>query len=255
MIKLTSLTCPNCTAPLHLQDKQTLVACLYCNSTIRVSQWEQARPAAATLPNISPDVVDEVKRLLILGLRTKAVTYYANAVEISEADAAAAVATIHKSIAYAPPLSRFGLYMLIVAIFISLASLLAGARMLLSWRQPGTEPLIALFLIVFGLFNVFIFGRGLPGYLLEWRGQPAQATIVKSWPIRTFIVRGRNAYLRRFLLEIHLPHQPPYQTEANGVVAETSLRKFQIGSPVNVKVDPANRQRVVIIGPVGSATG
>ena len=255
MIKLQTLSCPNCTAPLHPQEKQTLVACLYCNSTIRLSYAGQSQPAAATMPNISPDVVDEVKRLLILGLRTKAVTYYANAVEVSEADAAAAVATIHKSIAYAPPLSRFGLFVLIVAIFMSLAGLWAGARMLLSWRQPGTEPLIALVLIVFGLFNVFIFGRGLPGYLLEWRGQPAQATIAKSWPIRTFMVRGRNAYLRRFLLEIHLPQQPPYQTEANGVVSEESLPKFQIGSQVNVKVDPANRQRVVIIGPVGSATG
>lgn len=255
MIKLITLSCPNCTAPLHPQTNQTIVACLYCNSTIRLSYEEQARPAAATLTNNPPEVVDEVKRLLILGLRVKAVEYYAHKAGISEYDAAAAVATIYKSIAYAPPLSRFGLWVLITAMFVSLAGLLAGVRLLFSGRGPYGGIEVALLLIVFGLVHVFIFGRGLPGYLLEWRGQPAQARIVKSWPIRTYVVRGRNAYQRRFLLEIRLPQHPPYQTEANGVISEPSLRKFQIGSLVNVKVDPANRQRVVIMGPVESATG
>lgn len=256
MIKLITLSCPNCTAPLHPQTHQTVVACLYCNSTIRLSYEEQARPAAATLTNVPPEVVDEVKRLLILGQREQAVRYYAHKAGISEYDAAAAVATIYKSVADAPPLSRVGLGILLVAMFVSLAGFLAGIRLLFSGPGPyGDSDIgVAFLLIVFGLVHVFIFARGLPGHLLEWRGQPAQACIVKSWPIRTYVVRGRNAYQRRFLLEIRLPQHPPYQTEANGIVSEPSLRKFQIGSLVNVKVDPANRQRVVIMGPVESAT-
>jgi len=253
MIRAESLHCPNCTAPLHVQNKQTLVACLYCNSTIRITYKDTAQPAAATRPDVSPEVVNEVKRLLVLGQRLKAVEYYAQQAQISEGDAAAAVATIYQSIAFAPPLSPVGLFLLITAFFISLVGLLGGVSLLFSWRsRPGIEPLVVLFLIVFGLINMFIFGRGLPGYILVWRGRPARATIVKSWPIRSFARDGRNpplAHLHRFLLEIHLPNQPVYQAEANGIVTNTSLPRFQVGSRLSVKVSPSNPSHIVIIGP------
>lgn len=248
MIHAESLHCPNCTAPLHLQNKQTLVACLYCNSTIRITYKDTAQPAAATRPDIAPEVVDEVKRLLVLGQRLKAVDYYAQQAQVGEGDAAAAIATVQQSLGYAPPLNNMGLLMLIGYEFIALLGIGGGSALLLS-GQPLLGAGLILLSLFFGLVMALGLGRGLPGYLLLRRGQPAQAAIEKIWPIRSFAVRGQNAQLQRLLLEIHLPQQPPYQAEANGIVSEQSLAKFQPGSRLAVKVDPANRQNVVIIGP------
>jgi hypothetical protein len=251
MIRAESLHCPNCTAPLHLQNKQALVACLYCNSTIRITYQDMAQPAAATRPDVSPEVVDEVKRLLVLGQRLKAVDYYAQQAQVSEGDAAAVITTIQQSLGYAPPLNNMGLLMLIGYECIALLAIGAGGVLLLSgqlWLGAGLILLALFFAIVIALG----LGRGLPGYLLLQRGEPALAVITKIWPIRSFPVRGRNpslAHLQRFLLEIHLPHQPVYQAEANGIVTETSLPRFQVGSRLSIKVSPTNPNHIVIIGP------
>ncbi len=249
MIRAETLQCPNCTAPLHLQNKQTLVACLYCNSTVHITYKDMAQPAAATRPDVSPEVVDEVKRLLVLGLRTKAIEYYARKAQVSEGDAAAAVATLHASLGYAPPLSNLGLLMLMGLLLLSLAGVLAGMILLLT-GQTLLGGGVTLAAILFAGLNTLAFGRGLPGYLLLQRGQPAQAVIKKIWPIRTFAVRGQQAQLQRFLLEIHLPQQPVYQAEANGIVSAQSQPKFLPESRLSVKVDPTNRQNIVIIGPL-----
>jgi len=247
MIRAESLHCPNCTAPLHLQNKQTLVACLYCNSTVRITYKDTAQPAAATRPDVSPEVVDEVKRLLVLGQRLKAVEYYTQQAQISEGDAAAVITTIQQSLGYAPPLNNIGLLMLIGYECIALLAIGAGGALLLSgqlWLGAGLILLALFFAIVIALG----LGRGLPGYLLLQRGQPALAVITKIWPIRSFAVRGQNAHLQRFLLEIHLPNQPVYQAEANGIVTDNSLPRFQIGSHLSIKVSPTNPSHIVIIG-------
>lgn len=243
-----SLHCPNCTAPLHIQDKQTLVACLYCNSTLYLTYDKTAQPAAATRPDVPPEVVDEVKRLLVLGQRIKATDYYAKAAQVSEGDAAAAIATIQKSLGYAPPLTNLGLLLFVGIELLSILGIAAAFLLLFSgYGLPGF--LLLLLSLVATLTFLFAYARGIPGYLLLRRGQSALAVIAKIWPIRTFAVSGQNAYLQRFLLEIHLPNLPPYQTEANGIVSERSLSRFQIGSRLSVKVDTANPRNIVIIGP------
>lgn len=248
MIKLQTLSCPNCTAPLHPQEKQTLVACLYCNSTVRLSYTGQSQPAAATLPHISPDVVDEVKRLLILGLRVQAMAYYAQEARISEGDAAAAIATIHQSIAYAPPLSNAGFLIFVGLELISLIGL--GAALIFFWRDAFYVGIsLSVVAMVISLLNFLAFSRGLPGWWLTLRGQSAQAVIEKVWPIRSFAVRGQNAYLQRFLLEIHSPQQTSYQAEANGFVSDQSQPQFRPGSRLNIKISPDNPRHIVIIGP------
>lgn len=246
-----SLHCPNCTAPLHIQDKQALVACLYCNSTLYLTYGKTVQPAAAARPDVPPEVVDEVKRLLVLGQRIKATGYYAKAAQVSEGDAAATIATIQQSLGYAPPLNNVGLLMFLGYEILALVGLGLGLALLLSgrtWLGVGLMVLAVLFAIVIMLG----LGRGLPGYLLERRGQPAFAVIQKTWPIKQFAVRGRNpnfATLQRFLLEIHLPNQPIYQAEANGIVSETSQPRFQPGSHLSVKVDLSSPHKIVIIGP------
>lgn len=248
-----SLHCPNCTAPLHIQDKQALVACLYCNSTLYLTYGKTAQPAAAARPDVPPEVVDEVKRLLVLGQRIKATDYYAKAAQVSERDAAAAIATIQKSLGYAPPLTNSGLLMFLGYEAAALLGFITGLVLLLTgptWLGGG----LMLLAVLFGTVVMMGLGRGLPGYLLERRGQPALAVIQKTWPINQFAVRGPNpnfATLQRFLLEIHLPNQPLYQAEANSIISETSQPRFQPGSRLAIKVDPSNPHKIVIIGPAG----
>ena len=247
-----SLHCPNCTAPLTIQGQPVLVACLYCNATLYLTYRQSAQPAAAARPDVPPEVVDEVKRLLVLGQRIKATDYYAKAAQVSEGDAAAVIATIQQSLGYAPPLTPNGLLMFLGYELIALLGLSAGLILLLNGRIGLGGGVMGL-AVLFGVVVRMGLGRGLPGYLLERRGQPALAVIQKTWRINQFAIRGPNpnfATLQRFLLEIHLPNQPIYQAEANGIVSDTSQPRFQPGSRLAVKVDPSNPRNIVIIGPV-----
>src|SRR5689334_13584605 len=106
MATAESLDCPNCGAPLPRQSTQTLAACLYCNSTIRITPG--AAPVATRAVEVPPEVIDEVKRMLLVSQHAQAVTYYAKEAQVEAAAAEQAVQGIERNMAYYPPLSMFG---------------------------------------------------------------------------------------------------------------------------------------------------
>jgi hypothetical protein len=101
------------------------------------------------------------------------------------------------------------------------------------------------------LLNWFALGRGLRAFWLTHRGTPAPAVILKRWTIRTMKAAGepQPVELVRFLLDVHPAGAAPYETEANGMVRHRSYERTQPGCRMNLRYDPANPAKVVLMGP------
>jgi hypothetical protein len=251
-MSIESLNCPQCGAPLNLKAGQTLAACGYCNSSLRISpaagMLAGAPPVVSRATEIDPAVVDEVKQRLVLGLTTDAVEYYAKKARVSEEDARVAVAAMKETIGYAPPLSNLGILMFVGTVFISLLGVFGGI-----WLIAGDLGLFGLILILaalaFAVLNGLALSRGLPAYLLERRGTAAKAKILKMWLINTMMVPGTAGKVKlvRMLLDVAPPQGTAFQAEANCMVKESSEPNFSVGCTIEVKFDV--RKRVVVTGP------
>lgn len=250
---LDSINCPKCGAPLSLQPHQRLVVCGYCNSSVRVSLQAKDQPLVRQAEDIPTAVVDEVKRLLVLGLQTQATDYYESKAHVSPQEAKVAVAALNAEIGYVPPLNRQGFLMLIGLALVSVAGVVgAGALWQAGWAVPGVGLLIAAG--VFAYMNWFALRRSLAATWLMWRGAAGQATILKSWRIRVIPLagQGQSAELLRLLLAVRPSDGAMFQTEANCLVGPQSLPNFQVGSVVEVKYDSKHQKKVVV---TGAATG
>ncbi len=246
MAIVESLHCPNCGAPLPRQSMQTLAACMYCNSTIRITPG--AAPVATRAVEVPPEVVDEVKRLLLMSQHPAAVEYYAQQAQVSADAAELAVKGVERTMAYYPPLSVGGVAVLGGLALIGVAGLVGGALLL----QQGNWPVGAVVVAVSALFtfaNLWLLVRGLPGYMLGLRGRSTPAGVLKTWLIRTNVAQGQPVELTRLLLEVRPEGGRPYQAEANIYVRVARKLKFAPGQVIEVKVDKQSPQRVVVVGP------
>ena len=75
-------------------------------------------------------------------------------------------------------------------------------------------------------------------------GQPAQARVLQYQPLGV-MVNGNNPYVT-LSLEVRPDGRDPFVAQAQGVIAAQSIAKFQPGSLIAVRYDPANIARVSI---------
>jgi hypothetical protein len=249
-----SLDCPQCGAPLPLQAAQTLAACVYCNSTVHIGPaptpgGTAPPPVAVRAVEVRPEVIDEVKKMLLLGQHMPAVAYYSREARISTEVAEIAVKGIEQNMAYFPPLTGIGVLMLVVLEGLSSAAIVGGAVLL-----NNAQYLLGVGLVLVGIFltlgSTLVLLRGLPGFLLTQRGRPATAQILKAWVIRKDVMKGVPVELTRLLLEVRPAERglAPYQAEANCFVTEPSKPKFTVGSFIQVKYSPGDKRRLVVTG-------
>jgi hypothetical protein len=249
-----SLDCPQCGAPLPLQAAQTLAACVYSNATVHIGPAAapgrmQAPPVAVRAVEVRPEVIDEVKRMLLLGQHVLAAEYYSRQARVSTAVAEIAVRGIEQNMAYLPPLTAVGVAVLVGLEGVSSAALVGGVALM-----NNAQYLLGIGLVLVGLLltlgSTLVLMKGLPGFILAQRGKPATAQILKRWVIRTNQVKGVPVELTRLLLEVRPAERgaAPYQAEANCFVTEPSKPKFTVGSLIQVKYSPSDRGRLVVTG-------
>lgn len=245
---IESMNCPKCGAPLSLLTNQKLVICVYCNSSLRISLEDPLHAIVSQLPEISPEVIDEVKRLLVGGYSIKAVEYYRQQSGLEYSDTSSAVSALKKVIGYQPPLNTIGILILIAWLLLGIAGVVGGIVLLVN-QQFLTAIILIMVAVFLALVNWLSLNSSLKAYLLSHRGIPAEATILKCWQVKLIPVKGEESptALLRLLLEIHPSEQPIYQTEANCLVSTLAASKFQVGSIIRVKFDVRNPKKIVIV--------
>lgn len=93
--------------------------------------------------------------------------------------------------------------------------------------------------------TVFIVNRYL--YLLE-HGLKATAKVMQH----TIKYYWNNVPIYEFQLEINLATEAPYIANSKTMIAKDSLRYFDIGNEVDVRINKKNKQEVVIINKYAS---
>lgn len=245
---IKSLYCPNCGAPLSFKTGQIVMICVYCNSSIRVSQQEDEKPGLNLISEISPEVIDEVKRLLVMGFTTRAVKYYISRSGLNQKEASDAVSAIKKTVGYRPPLNAKGFVMLLSFFSVSFVALFTGIYLYLS-GMPITGMGIIIAAILFGYMNWFAFRSSIIASFLLRSGTTADAVILKQWHVTTyFIKQGGESLLMRLLVEVRPEDSEAYQAEANCLVSYKNKVKFNTGSIIKIKYDRKNPALIIVSG-------
>ena len=249
-LTVEKLNCPNCGAPLPaLRSGQTVSLCVYCSTALRIMPAADTQLAVMRAPEMTPDIITEVKDLLIAGVSTnRPVALICQRAGLSPAEARSVIRVLRKSIPYRPPLNQVGLLLLSVLIAISVGGVVFGAKLLLagSWVDGGSIFLMAL---IFAGLNWSSMGESLMTTLLIQFGNPARATVLKSWEIKSVTASNDAGKLVRLLLDVHPETGEAFQAETNCMVSLPALRKFQPGSNLNVRTHPRFGKRVIVFGP------
>jgi hypothetical protein len=235
-----SLHCPNCGAPIHPSPNQGLLICLYCNTSIRI-QTQDDQPQATAEASLDPDMMAQVKQLLLAGKQEEALRLYQQHTGADPQEAAAAVSNLGHQVSMdiirGQALRPFGILFVVVVGLLLIVSVVAG---LLGRMHPA----LAIGLAGFAALNLFFFRPGIRATIEFLGGKVAPATIVKLAPIGVATMRGRPIHTFKFLLEVQPQNGQPFQSELLVPVKGESLGKAQPGVVIWVKYLPQNPTRI-----------
>lgn len=241
------LSCPNCGAPLPWKPGQSMAVCVYCNSNLRISAETGKTIAIEKAAEITPEMIEEVKRLLAAGTKSKAVTYYSQQAGIGELEAYPIVSGIQLAAMYNPPMSMRGVVMLAAFLLISLAGVIGGVVLIINGSLGFGIP-VAVIAGLFGLVNWLSMGLNLKATRIYYWGHPAKAVILNRWHVMDTKAGKYPGSLFRLFIEVKPEGLAAYKAETTCLVGEKSLSKFQVGGIIRVKFDAKDKQKVVVVG-------
>ncbi len=228
---LESIDCPNCGAPLPADLKSGVTACLYCNSSIRVT-LDDEQTNVTVEKTLDEKELAEVKRLLLAGQRSAAVEHYRQSTGADEEEAAEIVDGIASQLtAYTARGQQLtGLGWVLVAAW---SILLVGA--VVFGITGNIHPLLALVMIAFGGINLNYFIPSIRTTLQFARAPIASAVTLKLAPIGVMPLRKENIHTFRAWLEVQPKDEPPFRAEMIIPVREANLSRAVPGTEIYVK--------------------
>jgi hypothetical protein len=237
----TSLNCPNCAAPLHVREGQTVALCLYCGSSIKIDA-AGAEPQPIAQRALTPDALQQINQLLLDGRRAAAVTLYQQQAGVSAAEALEAIdnlaAQLTRRTMLRQPVNNLGLAMLAAFTLIGLGALI--------WGLTNNSWLIAVLGTGWIIWNWLVF---VPAALVRWRyetGQVAPARVQKLVRLGEMKVRGQPVTAARLWLEVRPDDHPAYHVERNVILRQASLEQLTTGSTIEVRGHPDRGEAIPV---------
>jgi uncharacterized Zn finger protein (UPF0148 family) len=237
---LTTLNCPNCGAPLQVNEGRTRTVCLYCNSTVRIRP-DDSQAAVVENTLVEADM-QSLKQMLLAGRREDAVQLYLETTGAGEAAAREALQGLERQVSVDvmrnQQLTSKGVWYVLLYGVVFLAAVLAGLS-----RQ--IHPLVALALAAFTAWQFWVL---IPSIRLSLRFRNAKrvpATILKTAPVGEIKTRAGQVYAMKLLVEVQPPDRTSFQAELLLPVQETSLERIQPGGQFHVKYLPDDPQLIV----------
>lgn len=253
MVRVVSVQCPGCGAPLPLASAATAVICAYCNASIRVEQpaaGDPKRQPTLTMHAVSTDVVGQVKQLVLDGKRSAAVALYA---EHTKLDAPAAEKAIDGlltplivSMTQRAPLHALGILIPLVITVACSAGL---------WWSVARVPVSLAYVVPALLCAVLV------GFHVWWLPPKLLSTVVALWG-----TEGRAAIVKRVILQpgfrkggtliaVVMRVEPAgggqsFVDEETLLVLDESLPKLEPGSVIRVRFDGGRERRVFPTSPI-----
>lgn len=254
-MRVESLACPKCGAPLHLEAGQALIVCLYCNSMVRavgtppVGTPPVGTPAPANAPapleverELPEADLEAVKKMLAAGQRAEALAAYQRLTGAEAAEAQATLDQLGRQLTAATllrqMLSPFG-------VGIVLASL-AGLGVAVGGAAAGWLDIwLALGLGAFALFQLAVAARATVNTLRYLSAPVAEAVTLKLAPIGVFERAGGDIHAFRVWLEVRPAGEAPFRAEIQLPVRESNLARAREGAVLRVKYFPGDPASVI----------
>jgi uncharacterized Zn finger protein (UPF0148 family) len=237
---LTTLNCPNCGAPIQVDEGHTYTVCLYCDSTVRI-QPDNSQPPVVENTLVAADM-RTLKQRLLAGRREDALQLYMETSGAGEAVARQVIQDLERQVSVDvirnQQLTRKGIWYVGVYSVVFLAAALAGLTGQIYW-------FLALALAALTAWQLWVL---LPSIRLSWRYRDAvsaTATIQKTARVGEIKARKGRVYAMKLLVEVHPPEGAPYQGQLLLPVQEASLEQTQPGDKLHVKYLPDDPQRIV----------
>ena len=248
--QLSMARCPNCGAPLSVDEVRCSVICIFCNASLRVERPATATEGAALAAVPVPaDEIERVKQMLVDGRREEAIDHCARIASVSRAEAEKAVEGVYLSAYWTltrhVPINAFGF--LLYGVLVSLG---AGPA---AWAATGAAEEPGFFVLVglgglFALYQLYRFGQHLRSTWVANFGARGRGRVVRRAVVRE--IPERQAYLIVVAFEV-VPEAggPAFVDQETLFVGAASLEKLAPGNIVPVRFDGA-RERVFPITPM-----
>jgi hypothetical protein len=237
---LTTLNCPNCGAPIQVDDRHTYSVCLYCNSTVRI-QPDDPQPVEVENTLVEADM-RTLKQWLLAGRREDALQLYIETSGAGEAVARQAIQDLERQVSVDvirnQQLTRKGIWYVGLYGVVFLVAVLAGLT-------GQIHPLLALALAALTAWQLWVL---LPSIRLSLRYRDAisaTAIILKTARVGEIKSRKSKVYAMKLLVEVHPPEGAPFQGQLLVPAQEASLEKTQPGDRLHVKYLPDDPQQIV----------
>lgn len=239
-MRLESLNCPNCHAPLDYSPGQTLCICLYCNSTIRIHN-DTPQPQATADTSVSEAEMAEIKELLLAGQAEAAIQRYQQIAHCSQEEAQTAITNLSNQISFSTlrqqQLSRSGFVYFIIVLAGLAWALFAGLTGLI-------HPVLAIAVALIALLYIALFGKGFLVSLHYLRAEKGVATVQHFTRISSHTSR-RSFHLFRIIVEVQPETGASFQTEMLLPVRDQSVDKLHRGTRFGVKFLPGDEDSVI----------
>jgi uncharacterized Zn finger protein (UPF0148 family) len=255
MLLVTSVSCPNCGAPLGLRDGQRHVLCGYCNSSLAVGA-APAGAAAASAPapvqltsdRIAKEDIERVKQLVLDGKRDEAIAHYQRIASVPRQEAEAAVDQLALSsvwkLSRRAPINAFGfaLFLGMIGLGVGLAAWGASEVM----ESPGFALLVLFGVLLAGWHFVRLIPKAISSAVAAF-GAEGRGRVIKCAALRPMGDKG-------MMLLVMFEVQPaggdaPFVDEEVIAVRTESVAKLEPGNIVPVRFDGA-RTRVFPVSPI-----
>lgn len=240
--KAESLDCPNCGAPLNLAKGIEFTFCEYCHSSIRITKHEDTGEDTASHMDVPPEVIAEVKKLILNGSKAEAVELYMKSAGI-EKDAAeklvnAIVASITNRIILNRPLSGKGIFFAVF--FFAVAGV---TFWLLASHTVDTKPVQVLcwMVLIFMLINIASIFRAIITTIKFAGVKWTKATVLKFVLINT----KKNLSFYKALLDVKEPNGLSFKAETNIMIKNENVYKLQEGKIIDVKYLEKDKKNIV----------
>lgn len=244
-MRLETLNCPKCGAPLHPEAGQTLTLCLYCNSAVRMAAAPAAAGTAAS-PTVEQELpaedLEAVKKLMLAGRRAEALAAYRQMTGADEAAAAAVVENLGRQLTAATLYRQ----LLRPVGFVIVAALAAGLVLVAAgWLIGWLNAWLALGLAALLLWQLVFFFPPLVRTMRYWGASLAEAVTLKLAPIGVFKKSGEDIFAFRVWLEVRPAEGAPFRAEIQLPVRESNLERAREGARLRVKYFPGDPDSVI----------
>lgn len=240
MMRLKSLNCPNCLAPLDFSPGQTLCICLYCNSTIRIQQdtaQPQDKAQVTAVTEITTADMAHIRELLLAGQTETAVQRYQQLSGSSQSEAQAAITTLSNQISF----STFRQQQLSMGGFVIFGLCVVGLIWAIVGGFAGTmHPGIVMVIAAFALLNLLLFGKGFVATLRYLRADKGAATVLFLTRIGDTKTGRRTFHVFRVILAVQPKTGSTFQAEMLLPVRDKSVSTLHQGTRFEVKFFPGD---------------